>query len=219
MLSVPDSYSASDPMPLVFAWHGLGGSGEIASMYFGVERPSAGQAIFVYPDGLPLDSQGGSAGWDLAADGIDVQFFDAMLSALSGEYCVDASRVFATGHSYGGFFSNALGCARADVLRAIAPVAGGPPFGGGTCTTPIAAWLAHGTNDETVDFEQFGVAARDMWIAANGCSTTTEPTSPAECVAYQGCTAGHPVVWCVHESGHDWPSFAGEAIWDFFASF
>ncbi|MBN2197356.1 MAG: Ricin and poly(3-hydroxybutyrate) depolymerase fusion [Polyangiaceae bacterium] len=218
VLSVPESYDASTPLPLVFAWHGLGGDGAMARMYFRIEDASGGGAIFAYPDGLPNEQ--GQAGWDLAADGGDVAYFDTLLAALSAEYCVDASRVFSTGHSFGGFFTNRLGCSRASVLRAVAPVAGGPPFGGpgAACTPAVAAWIAHGDNDETVDFSM-GEDARDAYVAANACGTTTVAVEPSPCVAHEGCAAGRPVHWCLHQDGHNWPSFAAAGIWRFFAQY
>jgi len=218
VLSVPTGYDASTSLPLVFAWHGLGGDGAMARMYFRIENESGGGAIFAYPDGLPNDS--GQAAWDLSDTGGDVAYFDALLTALSAEYCVDATRVFSTGHSFGGFFTNRLGCSRASVLLAVAPVAGGPPFGGpgATCTPAVAAWIAHGDNDETVDFSM-GEDARDTYLAANACGTTTVAAEPSPCVAYEGCAAGRPVHWCVHQDGHNWPSFAAAGIWSFFAQY
>jgi poly(3-hydroxybutyrate) depolymerase len=140
-----------------------------------------------------------------------------MLEFARGALCVDEARIFATGHSSGGFFTNTLGCQRGDVLRAIAPVAGGGPFGGANCTGEVAVWLAHGENDPTVAFAT-GVASRDAWLRRDGCSATTEIASPAECVDYTGCNEGLPVRWCVHQDGHNWPDFAPQGMWDFFRS-
>lgn len=213
VLSVPAEYDAAQPYPLVFAWHGLGGNGAQSRQYFRIESASKGGGIFVYPDGLPNDD--GDPAWDLSPDGIDVALFDALIDKVSAAYCVDSSRIFSTGHSYGGFFTERLGCSRGSVLRGIAPVAGGPPFGGmANCATPVAAWITHGSNDMTVDFET-GEAGRDLWLEANGCSETTMPVSPEPCVAYDGCE--QPVHWCVHEQDHNWPMFAGAGIWSFFA--
>jgi poly(3-hydroxybutyrate) depolymerase len=194
----------------VFAWHGLGGSGELASRYFGVERAADGGAIFVYPDGLP--DADGNAAWDLAPDGPDIQFFDALLASVAGDYCVDSARVFSAGHSFGAYFTNRLACTRGDLLRGIAPFGGG-----GECDVAVAAWVAHGSNDETVDFAQ-GEQARDLWSGNAGCGTTSTATSPEPCVAIDGCPADLPVHWCVHEEGHNWPMFAGEGVWAFFAA-
>lgn len=214
VLSVPVGYDPNTPLALVFAWHGLGGSGSLARLYFGVEQGAAGGAIFVYADGLVVP-QGGT-GWDLDVNGDDVLLFDALLAHIEQTYCVDANRVFSTGHSFGGYFSNTLGCARADVLRAIAPVAGGGPFAL-SCTGPLSAWLAHGQNDPTVDITQ-GEASRDHWLGEDGCSTSTSPVDPPPCEAYAGCQNGTAVTWCAHTGGHEWPDFAAGGIWGFFAS-
>ncbi len=213
VLSVPAEYDAEKPYPLVFGWHGLGGNGAQARQYFRVESASKGGAIFVYPDGLPNDD--GQPGWDLSPSGIDVALFDALIEKVSAAYCVDSKRIFSTGHSFGGFFTERLGCSRGSVLRGIAPVAGGPPFGGmANCATPVAAWITHGSNDGTVDFET-GEAGRDLWLEVNGCSDSSMPVTPDPCVAYDGCEA--PLHWCVHEQDHNWPMFAGAAIWSFFS--
>ncbi|HMA97764.1 MAG TPA: Ricin and poly(3-hydroxybutyrate) depolymerase fusion [Polyangiaceae bacterium] len=216
ILFIPTNYDSSKALPLVFAWHGLGGSGALARQYFGLERAASNQAILVYPSGLPTTD--GKTGWTLTQDGVDIQFFDALLVDISEKYCVDRARVFSTGHSFGAMMTNALGCFRGDVLRGVAPVAGMPPFGRATCSSPVAAWISHGENDATVDFTDGGIASRDFWIKLNGCSLETEPAAvdPSPCVAYEGCSEGHPVHWCVHQSNHNWPSFAAAGIWAFF---
>jgi polyhydroxybutyrate depolymerase len=176
-LVVPAGARAGVPLPLVFAWHGLGGSGRQARMYFGLEAAAGSAALLVYPDALPLPSFGNRAGWDLRPEGPDLRFFDAMLDEVSRGSCVDLARVFSTGHSFGGYMTNTLGCQRGKVLRAIAPVAGG--LGGGGCmATPLPAWIAHASNDGVVPFAQ-GEAARAQWARASGCATTSQPGSLA----------------------------------------
>lgn len=210
---VPDGYDAQTPIPLIFAWHGSGGDGdEVRRLYFHLEPAVGDGAIIIYPDGLPVN--GGSSGWDLDGEGIDVQFFDAMLESVSQDYCIDRERVFSTGYSFGGMFSYALACSRGSELRGIAPTAGAF-FGGGTCPTPVPAWIAHAPNDDLVNYSS-AQSARDNWLSTNGCGTDTTPTSPDPCVAYD-CPAEAPVHWCVHDEGHEWPSFASDGIWAFFS--
>ena len=207
-LQVPAAYDAGLPTRLVFLFHGLGGNGDQIRSYFSFEAEAAGGAIFVYPDGVARLQ--GRTGW--AQD--DLPFFDAMVSEISASHCIDAKRIFAAGHSFGGYMSNLVGCERGDVVRAIAPVSGG--LVAGTCKGPVAAWLAHGDNDPTVAQSE-GIAARDHWASANGCTATTKPTTPAPCVAYDGCSANHPVTWCSFPGGHyPLPAFTKQAIWDFF---
>ncbi len=62
-------------------------------------------------------------------------------------------------------------------------------------------------------------AARDYLIRTNHCTTTTQPIDPSPCVAYQGCDAGYPVIWCEHTGGHTVPSFAPAAVATFFQQF
>jgi len=53
---------------------------------------------------------------------------------------------------------------------------------------------------------------RDRFVKNNGC-TAQNPPQPAKgppylnpgghvCTDYAGCSVGHPVRWCVHQSGH-----------------
>jgi poly(3-hydroxybutyrate) depolymerase len=213
-LYLPPGYDADNPYPLIFAWHGRGGSGMLAQAYFGIQQQAGGDAIIVYPDGLPLQSMGGLTGWDLNPNGYDFDFFDALYQHITENTCVDVERVFSTGHSFGGYMSNSLGCYRGDIFNAIAPVAGGPPFWGG-CDGAVAAWITHGTADDVVELSQ-GTMSRDTWAGANGCGSTTTPTDPSPCVAYEGCS--RDTHWCEHPGMHEWPDFAAEAIWNFFSA-
>jgi poly(3-hydroxybutyrate) depolymerase len=210
LLDLPRSYDPDLAYPLVFGFHGATTSAaRFRSAGYGNLLSALGDsAIVVHADAL-----GTPTAWN---DPSDVPFFDAMVELLEQSLCVDEARVFATGHSSGGFFTNTLGCQRGNVLRAIAPVSGGGPFGGARCTGEVAVWLAHGENDMTVPFAT-GEASRDGWLGRNGCSTSTTATgTPPECVDYADCNAALPVRWCVHQNGHNWPSFAPRAIWDFF---
>jgi poly(3-hydroxybutyrate) depolymerase len=213
-LSLPPDYDPGKTYPLVFALHGLGGYGLLAKSYFGLQWSAASEAILVYPDALPLQLFGFQAGWELSPYGYDFDFFDALYAHLAASLCVDLDRVFATGHSFGGYMSNSLGCYRSEVLDAIAPVAGGPPAYGG-CGAPIGVWLTHGSADATVVLSE-GKSALARWRTTNGCSAESEDTSPSPCVAYKGCA--RELHWCEHTGGHEWPDFAPGAIWDFFAS-
>ena len=228
VLSVPKNYNPDTPLALIFGWHCSGETGAAARQEFSIEPAAAGQAIFVYPDGL---GAAGATGWDWTATGRDVEFFDALVNHLAGTYCIDRNRIFSTGWSDGGIFTNALGCFRGNVLRAIAPIAGWPPSTS-NCVGNVGAWIAHASNDPIVDFTSGGIATRDFWIARNGCSTTTVPVAggPAVCVEYEDCEPDLPVVWCVHTGGHIWPNEAecpdsgtcfdaGPAVWRFFARF
>lgn len=214
VLDIPAGYDGNTPMPLVFAFHGATTSGALfrSAFYGNLLSTMQDAAIVVHPDAL-----GDPSSWNTEAD---IPFFDVLLAELGARVCVDEARVFATGHSSGGFFTNALGCQRGDVLRAIAPVSAGGPFtsGGNGCSGEVAVWIAHAENDEIVPFDS-GVDSRDRWLSSNGCSAASEPIDPAPCVEYDGCSPGSPVRWCVYQDGHDWPDFGPDGVWGFFSSF
>lgn len=217
IISLPDGYDPSHAYPVIFAFHGLGGSGSLVmnQYYFGIEQQGGTPSIFVYPDGLETDQ--GGAGWP-NTDGRDVVFFDHMLDTLKEGYCIDENRVFSTGHSYGGIMTYTLACERAEALRGVAPVAGSR-WAQSACQGAVAAWGAHGDPDEQVSYES-GVEAMARILEVNGCDPdSAEPlVDEPPCVSY-ACEPGSPVTWCQHDQGHDWPDFAAESIKAFFDSF
>jgi poly(3-hydroxybutyrate) depolymerase len=219
ILKLPDNYDSAKPYLLIFGWHWRGGSAqEVAGGgFYGLEERANGTAIFVAPQGL-VDN--GTTGW-ANPNGRDITFTQAMLERFRQELCIDESRIFSTGFSYGGMMSFAVGCALGDVFRAIAPIAGALYSGCEDGTAPVAMWGAHGYSngaDGVVPIAD-GRRGRDEFLRRNGCGNETVPVQPDECVAYQGCRAGYPVTWCEWDGGHSVPGFAGQAIWDFFSQF
>jgi poly(3-hydroxybutyrate) depolymerase len=139
---------------------------------------------------------------------------------LRKTYCLDDTRIFSVGKSYGGLFSNTLGCEMGDVFRAIAPQSSWLPSPLGTCVGQPAVFIDHGNTDSTIEFSR-GKAARDLWLRTNHCAATTKPWDQPDttCVAYDGCDADKPVVWCEFDGGHVMPSWASAAVWKFLMQF
>jgi poly(3-hydroxybutyrate) depolymerase len=215
-VQLPSNYDASHPYKLIFQFHPWGGSADQALTMYRLNQ-SIPDAIYVTPQGL--DAGGNGPGW-ANTDGVDIEFTKGMLAEVQGKYCVDNSRIFSTGFSYGGMMSFAIGCEMSDVFRAIAPMSGSL-YSDFNCkgTGPhIAMWGSHGTSDTVVPIED-GEAARDKILAENHCGTTTMPVDPSPCVKYQGCDAGYDVTWCEWDGPHGIPSFGSAAIATFFNSF
>ena len=222
ILKAPDDYDSAHAYKLIFAFHARGGNatqvaGSANDDYYGLASRAKGEAIFVSPEGL-------DAGWR-NTDGRDIAFVKAMLNELGSKLCIDQQRIFATGFSFGGMMSDAIGCAMADVFRAIAPMAGGlpnaeHPYSGCDQVNmhPIAVWMSHGDADTTVPIAD-GKAALDIFVARSQCQAQTTAAAPEPCVAYQGCMPDYPIHFCQFSGGHSVPGFAPEAIWNFFARF
>lgn len=215
-LDVPDNYDPNTPYPVTFGLHWRSGnSGNVVSNnYYGLKDRADGGMIFVSPEGLVAN---GVSGW-ANEGGEDVELIALTLDLLEAELCIDTSRVFATGFSYGGMFSNAIGCALGDRFRAIAPYAGSLWSGCEDGSNPVAYLGTHGVQDSVVGIDA-GRQARDEFIARNGCTTTTMPYGSNGCVEYQGCTAGYPLVWCEYSGDHGWPNFSTDEVWEFFSQF
>jgi polyhydroxybutyrate depolymerase len=231
ILKVPTNYNPNTPYRLIFAWHPGGGTatGVASGNYYGMDTTANanGRAIFIAAQGVDVPINGmPSRGWP-NTNGQDVALTRAMIAWAKDNLCIDSSRIFATGFSYGGMFSNTLGCEMPDVFRAVAPMAGvicgnSSTNCSSTATTcmqhNVAAWVAHGATD-TVVATSLGVRARDRLLALNHCTMTSAATTPSPCIAYSGCDSGYPVHWCEFDGGHTTPSFAGSAIWSFFSQF
>jgi polyhydroxybutyrate depolymerase len=217
VLSIPAGYNATTPYAFVVAFHGRSGNGTGLRSYIDMERVTGGQALFAYPDGVPRD--GTDTGWDESASGPDMAFVDALVAHVAGNYCVNPRGVFAVGFSWGGWMSNAVGCARGDVFRAVTSAEGGGPRG--TCRGAEGAIVVHDQRDPAEPYAS-GVASRDFWLRSNTCGTTTTPVAaPAgnPCVAYQGCRAGGPVIFCSPNMGsHEFGGFTSVVSWNLFRS-
>jgi polyhydroxybutyrate depolymerase len=217
-ITLPADYDPVVPSPLIFGFHGRGRTHlqfqEVDAS--GIQSELGGRAIMVY-----LKSQGGD-GWNFASEvEPNVAFFDALFAVVSNAYCVDLERVFAVGHSSGGYFSNILACRFADRLRGVASVAGASQES--NCSGRVAAILIHGVRDSVVSFAS-GRAARDAYLARNQCSPMTQPGPSGPCVYHAGCAERFPVAWCEHseptyeDTNHGWPSFASRAVGEFLFS-
>ncbi|MFC1642406.1 alpha/beta hydrolase family esterase, partial [Myxococcota bacterium] len=212
-LSVPTDYVPGEPLPLVFALNGVGGDGQGAQSAFGLETNH--RAIFIYPDSTYNETVS-TVAWFFEENGVDVAFFDALITYLTENYCVDMDRIFALGASSGAIMSNMLGCFRGDVLRAIAPASG--MTWSNTCKGDVAVMVICGAQDTynpCDDAKNGGKSQTDFWVPQNKCGTQTAPSPIADiCAAFQGCTDADPVLLCTHPGGHMWPT--GDFWWQFF---
>lgn len=217
-VTLPPNYDPTLAYPLVFGFHGRGRTHlEFQQVdASGIQTELGERAIMAY-----LKSQVGN-GWNSPEEvEPNVAFFEALYPQMLQRYCVDVSKVYAVGHSSGGYFSNILGCRFADRLRGIASIAGASQESG--CEGRVAALLIHGVRDSVVSFAS-GVAQRDGYVARNGCGMMVNDSTVTPCVAYLGCAQGFPVQWCEHEeptyenTNHGWPSFASRAVGEFLFS-
>jgi poly(3-hydroxybutyrate) depolymerase len=219
ILRVPASYDNSHPYRLVFAFAESGSSAQSVAdrNYFTMATLDTNSTtIFAAPDAV------GSAGsWSKT----DVDFTDAILAELEGDLCIDKTRLFATGFSFGGAMSIAIACTRADVFRGVAFFSGADLTGScpATLTKPIAYYASQASGDSSgTPLPTSGKVKQAEFAAVNGC--TPEPNAlnfpaagqPHTCTIYKNCSAGHPTVYCIFNGGHGWePVDPGQTTsWD-----
>ena len=213
-IELPANYDPNKAYPVIIGLHWRDGSAADVygwSGFFGLKNLYGNNAIFLAPDGL-------DKGW-ANTGGRDIRFMRAMIGAVQQGVCTDKQRVFATGFSFGGMMSNAIGCEMGDVVRAVVPMAGSLWSGCGSSTGKVAAMFIHAKDDNTVPYSA-GQEARDVFLSRNSCSATTKPVGTNGCVEYQGCDSGKPVIWCGTETGGHWyPGFSAQESKTFFDRF
>lgn len=181
----------NEPVPLVVAIHGLLGSAPQFAQQTQWRKLAEKQGFIL---ALPT----GPRKWDTTEGSFDAGFIRSIVAQIRSERCIDPNRIWATGHSYGGFMTQRLACDHSDIFAAGAVVSGGDirfPVLGGPCGAgarkpghepmPLAFW--HGTADQVVPYDM-GYKSFSKWLAHYQC--TIEPSSlPASYGAVE--TAGH----------------------------
>ncbi len=201
--------------PLLFAYHRYTGSYQY---WVGANRPSdlvdvvGDEAIFIAPKGL--EDAADKRTWGGQAD-VDF-FFDILAEFDRRGLQYNPNRIFVAGHSIGSEFTHQLGCNHGDVIRAIVIVAGG--LLKNDCVGSAAVMMFHGSNDPLTS-DNSAAASRQYWVLYNGWDVDAfVPAYEGLCDDYsfpdQPDNVPYPVLWCEHDQGHQWPSFASETAWD-----
>lgn len=175
LLHVPE-YLPEHPVPLLIAMHGLMGSGsQFAEQSRWAQYADQAGIIVAFPTGVRR--------WDTTEGSFDVGFIRDVVARIRSEQCIDPQRIWATGHSYGGFMTQRLACDAGDIFAAGAVVSGGDitlPGVGGPCDAgqsgdagkdyipvPLAFW--HGTDDSVVPYNM-GRTSYRKWLARYQCN-------------------------------------------------
>ena len=159
LIYVPAIYDGSEAYPLMFSFHGGGGtSNDFININDMRSVADTAGFIAVYPQAA-VDPNDGSNAWlhKAPTSNDDVFFIEAIIDTLSNDYFIDNNRVYACGYSEGGIFSYELGCRLNNRIAAFASVSGSMMvdafrdsyYNLGFCSPvhPTAVMLIPGTND------------------------------------------------------------------------
>ena len=240
LLYVPSSYNSNTAVPLLFNFHGYGGtsSDHLATADM---RSLADQENFLlcYPQG---SSDGyGSGHWNAALRGgdnkstaDDTGFVSAMITSISSSYQVDSTRIYACGYSNGGMMSYFLGGSMSEKIAAIGSVSGSMLEGNPDPANPVPMINFHGTADYVLtysggDGSTSTTDALFYWASRNGASTTpviTNLNSGNLSVQKSVYSDSNGTAWVEHykviNGGHVWfdldlnGSDTNQLLWNFF---
>ena len=208
LVDLPEGWDGTTPVPLLFVFHGLGGSADTMVSYSGYDAmAAAGDAIVIYGHGAD-DSDGEQVHpteWNYLLprygnDNPDVVYFRDMLKCARDSWPVDDDRVYVSGMSAGGLFSTFLTLTQSDVIAAAAPFSGG--FG-----LPFP--------DEYDNLAPILVS----WGGETDTAVSTNFNDLAATLLAQYEVEDRFHVSCNHNAGHTWPAEMSAAAWDFMSQF
>jgi poly(3-hydroxybutyrate) depolymerase len=221
-LTLPKNYDNSKPHKVLIANHCMGSKAEDfvhhspdydhPTPYYGQQNlDKNGDYIFAAPQGNDNGTWNGQE---------DHDFVNQMITTIQDNYCVDTTRVFATGFSFGAMFTNSLAQHMQDRLRAVAVYATADyniwlPQNTGK---PIAWMGVHGKNDGVCNYDRAKTSALPRILKNNGKAgadgkfTDASSEKPTEingntghvCYDFKTVDERFPVKWCSWPGGHQW---------------
>jgi len=233
ILYLPTGYNNAGKMPLIFAIHRGGGTNDemiqIADFRTIAERD---KVVLIYPAGIQNSWNDGRPTPANQSGIDDVNFFDQMCSYAVTNDSVDASKIYATGISNGGFMASRLGCELSSKIAAIAidaaTIEQTTVYTACNPGRPVPAIYIHGTADPVAPFNGGVISgssgggtvishdlALAKWVSIDGCDSTATVTNLPDIIndgttitesQYKNGTNGSEVDgYVVTNGGHTWP--------------
>lgn len=213
--------SAGEKMPVIISLHG-GFASPKGMFHLADFRPLADKDKFIVvcPASKHIWHDGAKT------NGIDdVKFIDQLITYILNKYHGDASRVYVTGISNGGFMTSRLACQLHNRIAAIAVVAATLDIGEGyDLTAPLPVMYIHGTKDGIVSYNGGKLFGRRIfshqeilkkWVEMDKCNPTPVITkTPDEAhdgtsitrEEYKNTSTGLKVIgYTINGGGHTWP--------------
>ena len=240
LLYVPSSYNGNSAVPLLFNFHGYGGtSSDHLSTADMRSLADLENFMLCYPQGSS-DSYG-SGHWNAAlpsgdnkSTADDTGFVSAMITSISSSYKVDSTRIYACGYSNGGMMSYFLGGSMSEKIAAIGSVSGSMLEGNPDPANPVPMINFHGTADYVLTYSGGDGSSSitdtlTYWATRNGAITTPDITnmnSDNLSVQKSVYSDSNGTAWVEHykvvNGGHVWfdldfnGSDTNQLLWNFF---
>tara|TARA_B100000459_G_scaffold132669_1_gene87571 strand:- start:182 stop:1189 length:1008 start_codon:yes stop_codon:yes gene_type:complete len=245
-LTIPGT-EAGTRLPVVLAFHGGDGAEEDFPQQAQFDELAEEQRfIMAYPiaDSARTVSEGEWYLNSAATSRADNDFSEAIIDELSKAYCVDESRLYATGYSLGSMYTYEIACQLNTRFAAVASFAGTMPVSPESCDLDgrIAVMHIHGKLDFFISYhndwdwkdgEHEGVGTMsnvpgliDYWAEKSDCQNSySHYHFEVEHIVHNECDGDIRVEHFGMEAGeHTWPQQVGGTetyvlIWEFVSQF
>jgi hypothetical protein len=211
IIDIPSNYNPDTPYRFFYVSHWVGGDAQSMANnnYYAIKTEANAAkipAIFVAASGI-----GGF--WGEA----DHPLFDNILAYAEENLCIDTTRIFAIGYSFGGMITYSLSTNHQQKIRAavgIAPANYNIWIPDQKRKEPIAWLQIHGLQDQTCKWvnnasrKEGGKFIVLEKAAENGCEIPAGnefpvwQSGPHFCYEFKGCKEGYPVRICTNNGEH-----------------
>jgi polyhydroxybutyrate depolymerase len=239
LIYTPPSYNSEKPMPVVLGFHGGTTTAQKFSQTTKFNQLATQEGfIVVYPQGIDKNWNDGRDVAGLPSQD-DVAFVSAMIDDIKKIRNIDSHRIYATGISNGGFFTQRLACQLSDKIAAFASVASTlaqPLSTRCNPNNPVSILLINSPDDKFVPWQGekmtrglggYILSVPDtvkFWQQRNSCSFQPDVQSidnnkkndgtSIEISRYTQCKSGSEVILTtIYGGGHAWPNGLGQPQW------
>ena len=234
LVYLPTNYVTTKTYPLVFMFHGLGGTaaGAAGDSYGITQLADQKEFIAVFPESLTIPPKDfkllwysypaydlpkgytSTKRWDIAhiqasnrCASQDLDFVKSMITTIGSKYKISADHVYFVGHSYGALFSYYASMCMPDKVTAFASHSGG-----------LVKYFIYTFPINAVD------ARKNASLQVPGLliSSTDDPVMPyswTTALQKELTSKGHTnQLITLTGMGHNWDKSRDEAIWNYFVA-
>jgi polyhydroxybutyrate depolymerase len=240
IVHVPTRATEKREISVIFNFHGGGGHGANEQEYSLMDRLADRESfLVVYPNGsgrfgkrLLTWNAGTCCGYAVINNIDDVGFVRALIGKFAEVVPIDRRRIYTTGLSNGGMMAHRLAAEAADLIAAVAPVAGGMVLPAIKSPRPVPVMHIHSVDDPRALYTgglgpPFPLTTSQVrhpnidqmiarWAKHNGCSPdpivedrrsdTDARHHTAIRYAFPNCRDNAEVaLWKLTGAGHVWP--------------
>lgn len=209
IIDIPANYDMNKPYRLFYCSHWIGSTSEaVRDQNYYFLKPLATAAN---DPGIYIAPQSDGSTWQQK----DHALFDDILEYAKANLCIDTTRVFTTGFSFGGMITYSLSTNHQKKIRAgagIAPANYNIWLPNPKLKEPIAWMHTTGMGDGTCPWINGGSTTQGAKFIAIEKATDNGCTIPATipiwqqgshvCYDFQGCKTGYPTKACTFNGGH-----------------